>query len=416
LKGPAAYLRFLRDNAAFLSAGVLICFTSSFGQTYFISLFADGIKADFGLTDGEWGLAYTVATTTSAMAMVLAGGLTDRLRVRHLAMFAAGGLALSSLAMANAQSVIALIATVLALRFFGQGLMTHISAVAMARWFVATRGKALSVASMGFALGQAILPIVFVALLALGDWRRLWLVAAAMVLLAMPVILRLLRAERTPQSLAADTPVAGMGGHHWTRGNMLRHWLFWALIPLLLGPPAFGTALFFHQVHLTTVKGWALVDYVALMPLFMLVSVATTFASGAALDRIGTGRLMSIYLLPFALAFLVLGQSESLAGAALGLMTLGLGTGAQATVPTAFWAEYYGTRHLGSIKAMAVAIMVLGSAIGPGLTGVLIDAGYNLPEQMPVIAVYFVISAILATLAVRRAKASLTSQIDIVRA
>ena len=156
MKGPAAYLRFLRDNSAFLSAGVLICFTSSFGQTYFISLFADGIKADFSLTDGEWGLAYTVATTTSAMAMVLAGGLTDRLRVRHLAMVAAGGLALSSLAMANAQSVIALIATVLALRFFGQGLMTHISAVAMARWFVATRGKALSVASMGFALGQAI--------------------------------------------------------------------------------------------------------------------------------------------------------------------------------------------------------------------------------------------------------------------
>ncbi len=169
-------------------------------------------------------------------------------------------------------------------------------------------------------------------------------------------------------------------------------------------------------MHLTTVKGWALVDYVALMPLFMLVSVATTFASGAALDRIGTGRLMSIYLLPFALAFLVLGESESLAGAALGLMILGLGTGAQATVPTAFWAEYYGTRHLGSIKAMAVAIMVLGSAIGPGLTGVLIDTGYDLPEQMPVIAVYFVISAILATLAVRRAKASLTSQIDIVRA
>ncbi|WP_371156067.1 nitrate/nitrite transporter [Jannaschia sp. 2305UL9-9] len=411
----ATYLGFLRANAAFLLAGLLICFTSSYGQTYFISLFADGIMADFGLSDGEWGLTYTVATTTSAALMVFMGGLTDRFRVRRLAMIAGVGLTLACLAMATAQGVFALVLTVLALRLFGQGMMSHISAVAMSRWFVATRGKALSISTMGFALGQAILPIVFVALMASLGWRSLWWVAAGLVLLAMPVILRLLRAERTPQSLAAEAPVAGMGGQHWTRGQMLRHWMFWAMIPLLLGPPAFGTALFFHQVHLVDVKGWGLASYVALMPPFTVVAVATTFASGAMLDRIGTGRLISLYLLPFAGAFLIFGFGQSLWAAALGLIVLGLGTGTQATVPTAFWAEYYGTQHLGSIKAMAVAIMVLGSAIGPGLTGLMIDLGHDLPSQMPWIAAYFVASAAIATLAVRRAGPTLPSQVDVIR-
>ncbi len=350
--GPVSYGRFLRDNAAFLSAGLLICFTSSYGQTFFISLSADRIMADFGLSDGQWGLIYTLATTGSAVLMVFAGTLTDRLRVRRIAMVAGAGLAFACVAMATVSGAMALTVTVLALRFFGQGLMSHISAVAMARWFVATRGRALSVASMGYALGQAVLPIGFVALLGLIDWRMLWLVAAGLVFLAMPAILRLLRAERTPQSLAADLPAPGMSGLHWTRGAMLRHRLFWLLIPLLLGPPAFGTALFFHQVHLTQVKGWDLLDYVALMPIFTAVSVAATFASGALIDRFGTGRLIAVYLLPFAVAFLLIGWAEGLGGALVGLMVLGLGTGAQATVPTAFWAEYYGTRHLGSIKAL----------------------------------------------------------------
>lgn len=416
MTGPAAYLRFLRENAAFLSAGLLICFTSSYGQTFFIPLFAAEIMAGSGLSDGDWGLIYAVATTASAALMVFLGPLTDRLRVRRLAMVAATGLALACVAMASLSGAIALTVTVLALRLFGQGMMSHIAAVAMARWFVANRGKALSISSMGFALGQAVLPIIFVALLAAVDWHWLWIASAGLVLLSMPLILRLLRAERTPQSLAKETPAPGMGGLHWTRGTVLRHWLFWLLIPLLLGPPAFGTALFFHQVHLTTVKGWALLDYVALMPLLTVVSVATTFASGAVLDRVGTGRLIAVYMLPFALAFLLIGWADTLTAAAVGLMVFGLGTGAQATVPTAFWAEYYGTRHLGSIKAMGVAVMVFGSAIGPGITGVLIDAGYAFPQQMPAIAAYFLLSGGLATLGVWRARGMLAPKVDVIRA
>lgn len=397
------YLRFLRANAPFLAAGFLLTLGSSYGQTYFISIFADEIMTSFRLSDGEWGLTYTLATTLSAAVMVWAGGLADRFRVRRLVLFVMPALALACIGMATVGSVAGLVAVVFALRLFGQGMMSHLAVVAMARWFVATRGRALSIASLGFAGGQALFPVMFAALMLRYDWRSLWLLAAAMLLVTLPVVLRLLRAERTPQSIARETQAVGLDGRHWTRGEVLRHWLFWLSVPMMLGPPAWGTALFFQQVHFAQVKGWPLVDYLALLPLYTAVSVAVSFASGALIDRIGTARLAQLYLLPFALAFVVLSQVQTLSGAALGLAIVAVGTGIQATLPAAYWAQFFGTRHIGAIKALATAIMVLGSAIGPGVTGVLIDLGFDFPRQMLGIAAYFVFAAALVTIGTRAA-------------
>ncbi|MBY6154966.1 MFS transporter [Vannielia litorea] len=387
-------LSFLRGNAPFLLAGALLSLTSSFGQTFFISIFAGEIMESFSLSDGEWGLIYTVGTTISAITMVWAGALTDRYRVRALANIVGPGLALACLGMALLSGSVALVFVIFALRLFGQGLFSHLSIVAMARWFIGRRGLALSISSMGFALGQAVLPVVFAAGMVWISWRWLWVVAALVVLGVLPILARLLRAERTPQAAADATPSAGMDNRHWTRGEVLRHPLFWFSVPLLLGPPAWGTALFFQQVHFAAVKGWALVDYLALMPVFTAVSIAATFASGALIDRFGTARLMVFYMLPFAIGFFILWQAEGLVMAALGLAVFGIGTGAQATLPGSYWAEFFGTRHIGSIKAMAGAIMVFGSAIGPGITGWLIDTGLTFEDQLPWISVYFCLAAL----------------------
>ncbi|MBM1220737.1 MFS transporter [Ponticoccus sp. SC2-23] len=396
------FIRFVLENWAFLLAGVLLSFTSSYGQTYFISLFAGEIMATFDLTDGQWGGIYTLGTTASALVMVWVGGLTDRFRVRAITPLVLIGLMLACLAMAGVPGPAFLIAVIFALRFFGQGMLSHLAVVAMARWFVATRGTALSISAMGFGLGQAILPIIFVALLAIVDWRILWIVAAGLVVVIIPVIAYLLRLERTPQAIAKDSQSLGMNGQHWKRSDMLRHPLFWFVIPLLFGPPAWGTALFFQQVHLTEVKGWSLASYVALNPILILAATVSTFASGALVDKLGTGKLLPFYPLPAAVAFALMAGAETILGAGVALVIFGISAGMQATVPGAFWAEYYGTRHVGSIKAAAVAIMVFGSAAGPGITGWLIDLGIDFPSQMWPIAIYYVLSGLLAWIGLRR--------------
>ena len=156
---------FLRENAKWLSAGMLLTFLSSFGQTFFISLFAGEIRGEFGLSHGEWGGIYTLGTGVSAVVMIWAGGLTDRFRVRVLGAVVLFMLMGACLFMAANPSVWLLPVVIFALRFTGQGMTSHIAVVAMSRWFIATRGKALSIATLGFAVGEALLPIVFVGLL-----------------------------------------------------------------------------------------------------------------------------------------------------------------------------------------------------------------------------------------------------------
>jgi len=397
-------LAFLRDNAPWLSAGVLLTFLSGFGQTYFISIFAGEIRESFALSHGQWGGIYTLGTSASALVMVWAGGLTDRFRVRALAPVILVMMTGACVFMALNPVWWLLPVVIFSLRFTGQGMMSHIAVVAMARWFVAARGKALSVATLGFAVGEAFLPLIFVSLLLVYDWRMLWLVAAGVAVLGIPLLLLLLRRERTPQSWAQTSQSLGMDERHWTRRQTLGHFLFWFMVPALLGPAAFNTAFFFHQVHFAEVKLISHVELVAMFPIYTGVGIGAMILSGWALDRLGTARLLPFMQIPMIAAFMVFAFAEGPGMLLLGFVFLAMTTGANSTLPNAFWAEFYGTANLGSIKAMAAAIMVFGSAIGPGVTGVAIDLGIGIETQYIFVAGYFVFTTVMMTIGVRRAR------------
>ena len=396
-------LAFLRANAPWLAAGFLLTFASSFGQTFFISVFAGEIRTAFDLSHGAWGSIYAIATTSSALVMIWAGSLTDRFRVRQIGAGVLIGLALAAASMAWIGELWMLVAAIFLLRLFGQGLMGHAAMVAMARWFVATRGRAVSIAGLGVASGEALLPITFVALLGLFDWRLLWVVAAGILLALAPVLWSLLRHERTPQSFARAGGSTGMQNRMWTRNEAFRHPVFWLMLPALLGPAAWNTAFFFQQVHLAEAKGWAQVTLVSLFPLFTATSVTFMLVAGWLVDRLGSTRLAAVYLLPMVVGYLVFAGAESVSLGALGIILIGAGVGMHVTMMAVFWAETFGTRYLGAIRAMTAAVMVLGTALGPAITGALIDLGLDFPMQSYGIAVYFVIAAALAGIAGRRA-------------
>lgn len=396
--------QFMRQNARWLIAGGLLTLMSSFGQTFFISIFSGAIREEFSLSHGAWGGIYAMGTLASAVVMIWAGTLTDRFRVRVLGAACLAGLAAASLAMAAIPSVWALPFVIFALRLSGQGMTSHIASVSMARWFVETRGRALALASLGYAFGESLLPLIFVALLTVMSWRSLWVVAALLVLLSIPLLVYLLKSERTPKSVAENSHAYGMGERHWVRREVLGHRLFWYMVPTLLGLSAFVTAFFFQQVHLAETKGWSHAGLVALFPVLTAVSIIATLLSGWAIDRFGTARIAPLYQLPIVVGFVILGYAETLLGAAVAIVFMSFTIGAGPIVPSAFWAEFYGTRHLGSIKAMIAAVMVFGSAVGPGLTGFLIDYGIIFEDQMNGIALYFVFASGMAWLGIRQAK------------
>ncbi len=393
---------FLRQNALWLTPGFLLTFLSCFGQTFFISLFAEDIRAAYGLSHGQWGSLYSIGTTASAVVMIWAGVLTDHFRVRSLGALVLLILAAACLMMTQTHPVWVLPFIIFALRFAGQGMLGHIAVVAMARWFVKTRGRALAFAALGFSVGEAFLPLLIVSLRTSVDWHIVWLFAALVALLGIPVLWGLLARERTPQASADVMQSLGMQNRHWSRRECLRHGLFWFMVPAILGPSAFNTAFFFQQMHYVDIKGWTHLDLVSLYPVFTVTSIGALLLSGWLLDKLGTARLLPWSQVPMVLGFVCFAQADSTWGALAGLVFMGLTAGAITTLVAAFWAEFYGTRHIGAIKAAAAAIMVLGSAIGPALTGVLIDLQIGLEVQYLGVAVFFIFSTISMVIGVAR--------------
>jgi MFS family permease len=395
------YFEFIRSNIAWLLAGFILALNSSFGQTFFISIFAGKIQSYFSLSHGDWGSIYMIGTLASATVMVWAGATSDIFRTRSIGVLVLVGLSLSTLLMALNPAVWMLPIIIFLLRFLGQGMLPHISSVSMSRWFIAQRGKALAISNTGYALGEAFLPVVFTILMLTYHWQHLWVVASLFCFLMVPLIWLLLQNERTPQSIAEEVIVFGLLGKSWSRKEVLAHPLFWLMLPAIIGPSACVTSFFFQQVYFAEIKGWTHLQLVALFPIYTIVAIVFNLISGWALDKFGLDKILPFYQIPMVFAFVLFYFVSTQIGLAVGLCFLAISAGANSTLPTAFWAEYYGTQFLGTIKALGTAIMVLGSAIGPGMTGFLIDWGFGIEKQYFIFGLYFLFSTLLMYVGVK---------------
>ena len=375
-------LRFFLDNSRWLATGIILAFGSAFGQTWFISLSAGEIRAEFGLSDGEWGGIYTIATLASALLLLSRGSLADTMPLSRLAPLVASVFALAALGMAFGQSVWILGLSVFLLRFCGQGMFTHIAATAMGRWFVANRGRAIAIKGLGFPLGEMVWPLVFVLLIATIGWRSSWMIVAGIIALGLlPALMLLLSQDRAPQGQGGETGSTGLEGRHWTRSEVLSHWLFPALTPLMLTPGFIGTVVFFHQVHIAEVKGWSLTQMAVAYPVYASVTIVVSILTGWACDRFGSQELLPIVFVPMGLAMFLIGPAAASIMWVVALAVMALTQGMVGTLWGAFLPFVYGTKNLGAVRSMNVALMVLSTAIGPGVTGWLIDLGITFPEQ-----------------------------------
>ncbi|MDA0763689.1 MAG: MFS transporter [Proteobacteria bacterium] len=371
-------MNFILQNARWLAATALLYFCSSFGQTFFISLFAGEIREAFNLSHGDWGFIYSGGTLASAIAMLCFGGYVDKYKISLNIKIVVISLSLICLAMTFVKQVWILPFIIFGLRFFGQGMLIHIPAVAIGKWYGKNKGKALSLSIMGFSIGEAILPVIFVSLFILIGWRNSWLVGTIILLITLPIIINLLSNERIPNSSQENIiDQVGMGSKHWKRKEVLKHWVFWSVIIPFLIPPIFSTAFFFNMVHLTEIKSWSLITFTSLFPFYTGMSILTTLISGWILDKFGVEKILPFYLLPMALGLLVFSYSDTYMTAAIGFSFLGMTQGLAMIIGGTFWPVYYGTKNLGSVRSLSTSCMVFGTAIGPAVVGKLLDFSIN---------------------------------------
>lgn len=380
------FAAFLGVNARWLGGGLLLTFCSSVGQTFFISLFAGQIRSDFVLSHGDFGFLYMLATLASAGTLVWLGKWADRVSISRLAACWIIALSAAAILMAAANSIVLLLISLYLLRLFGQGMLSHTALVAMGRWFHAERGRAVSVASIGYQIGEGLLPLVVVVLLGYMHWRSVWVCAAiALVIVALPLSHATLSKPRKPSSRDRDNFERG---HQWTRAEVLRDLPFWVVCTGVLAPAFIGTSVFFHQVHLSELKHWSLTVIASSFGVLSITSVVVGLVAGQLIDRFSARVMLPFFLFPLSLGCVVLALFDSAFIMFLFMSLLGTSYGISNAVFGAIWPETYGTRHLGSIRAVVSAAMVFASALGPGITGWLIDLGIGFELQLLTMSVY----------------------------
>ena len=375
-------ITFLRDNIRWIAGGLLLTFFSSFGQTFFIGLSGEELRSKFGLSDGEFGGLYMIATIGSAATLPFLGRTLDQMPGWKVARFVIPGLAFACILMALAPNLILLIVAIYALRLFGQGMLSHTAYTEIGRWFVANRGRATSMIVPGHQLGEAFLPVSFTLVVITLGWQAGWFLAAGFLMVfALPLILKLWSVERVPQSTDPDISQARLGPDK-TVAQVARDPVFYALLSGVLAPPFIGTIIFFHQDYLIQLRGYNEFAFAAAFPIMAITTVTFSLVSGQLIDKFGAIRLLPFYLIPLCVASLTVGLLTPVWGVYAFMLLIGLSYGFSATLIGALWPEVYGVRNLGSVRALAVSASVAATAIGPGLTGYLIDQGIALPTQM----------------------------------
>ena len=387
---------FYIKNLRWLYIVFILTFCSAFCQTFFISLYSGEIRAAFELTHGQWGLIYSCATLSSAILILFVGGYADRGSAKSISTLVILGLMVFIFLMANNTSIWGLVLIILGLRFFGQGMLGHISMVFCGKWFFKNKGKAVAVANSGYTLAEAIMPTIFVTLIGVLSWQTSWYVSIIMSILILASVRFLAETERNmgtkPQK---ETQQVGMLKKSWNRSEMLKSWVFWAAVPGLMTSPMITTTLFFHQVHLVEIKNWELSTYVLFIPGYSAATLLSLYLVGYLVDKFSTKIILPIFLFPLVSGLLLLSIATSYFELLLILILFGFSAGAYIVVYGTFFPEFFGSLYLGSVRTVGVTIMVFSSAIGPVLSGYFIDLGYLIDYQFKFFAAFSVFASLL---------------------
>lgn len=394
------YLAFAKANPRALLFGAALMALSSPGQTFFVALSGEAMRAAFDASDGALGGAYAAATLAAGVSLGWVGRWVDVVPLRRYALFTILGLAVGCTLVALAPGLAMMAVAFYVLRLTGQGLLVHIAMTATARRFARDQGKALGLISLGGASGEALLPPLAVALLGVVGWRGLWWIAALVVLVGGLAVLRLLprRSLPEPQSGGQAASARASGRPDPGRVILWRDRRFLLAMPAMMAPSFVTTGFFFHQTRLAADLGWGLQLFAAAFLGFAVMRAVSLLSVGPVLDRLGAARLLPVYLLPLCagMVAIIVGHGHPTAAVAY-LLATGLTSGVSSTLSTALWTEFYGVARLGAVRSTVAACSVISSALAPAVMGAAYDAGVGLRTQAALCLAYLLVASLITT-------------------
>ena len=388
---------FKNINFKLILFGFIFTFFSSFGQSFLLGLFNAPIRNDLGITHGQFGNIYAVATIFSSLLLIWVGKKIDEYRILNYSFFVIILLFFSALFFSFINNIFFLALGIFLMRFSGQGLMSHTSTTTISRFFDRTRGKALSTAWFGLSTAEFILPVFITYLLIIYSWRSVWQGIAILVLLFLPLVIL-----NTIKSIKLDSREKNKNENNkkieiksWKRKEVIHDYRFYIVSLNMLAMPWIATGVFVYQSFISDSKMWETYTIPKAFMVYSLTSIATLFISGVLVDRFTGRRLILFMNIPLLFAMFTLFQYEHEIYAYVFLGLIGVSNGLANILGSSTWAEIYGVNHIGSIKALTTALMVFSTAFGTAVFGLLIDNGFTIENIAFTGATYILISLFL---------------------
>ena len=383
-------------NKKIIIFGFIFTFFSSFGQSFFLGLFNAPIRNELGITHGQFGNLYATATICSSLLLIWVGKKIDDYKLINYSFFVIILLFLSSFFFSFINSIYFLAIGIFLMRFSGQVLMSHTSATAITRFFDKSRGKALSTIWFGLSSAEFILPVLVTYLFLIYSWRTVWQGIAILVILFLPlVILNTIRSINLDSREDQKTNLKKIKIKNWKRKEVIKDYRFYIISLNMLAMPWIATGIFVYQSYITDSKLWSTYTIPKAFMVYSITSIITLFSSGFLVDKFTSRKLIPVMNIPLLFAMIVLFyfQNEIYAYFFLGL--IGVSNGLANVLGSSTWAEIYGVKYIGSIRALTVAFMVFATAFGTAVFGILIDYGFSIERIAFVSGTYIIISWIL---------------------
>ena len=383
-------------NKKIIIFGFIFTFFSSFGQSFFLGLFNSPIRNELGITHGQFGNIYAMATIFSSVLLIWVGKKIDEYQIFYYSFFVIILLFLSSLFFSFINSIFLLAIGIFLMRFSGQGLMSHTSTTTISRFFEKSRGKALSTIWFGLSSAEFILPVFVTYFFVIYSWRTVWQGIAIIIILFLPfVIYNTIRSVKLESREKDQNPKINLKIKSWRRVEVIKDFRFYIVSLNMLAMPWVATGVFVYQSFITESKMWSIYTIPKAFMVYSITSIITLFFSGFLVDKFTSRKLIPLMNIPLLFAMLVLFYNEQEISAFIFLGLIGVSNGLANVLGSSTWAEIYGVKYIGSIKALTTALMVFSTAFGTALFGALIDRGYDIENIALIAGIYIIVSLVL---------------------
>jgi len=374
----------------------IFTFFSSFGQSFFLGLFNSSIRDALSITHGQFGSIYASATLLSSIVLVWIGKKIDDVNILKFASYVIIFLSASCFIFSKISSVIFLFVGIFLMRLAGQGLSSHTATTTISRFFEKNRGRALSTGWLGLSLAEFIMPVLIVFLLTFIEWRDIWVSISILVILVLPVATFLL-----VKDVKLDTREESKIEENykeikqWKRIEVLKDYRFYIICMTMLAMPWIATGSFVYQSFISSSKEWGPYVIAQSFMAYSILSVITLFISGFLIDKFSSRKLLIYMNIPLLFGTIVLYYFDASLSSFVFFGLVGVTNGLANVLGSSTWAEIYGVKYIGSIKALTTALMVFSTAFGTALFGFLIDIGFSIEDIAVVSGTYIFGSIIL---------------------